>query len=386
MPTRPLAFPLCAAPTRGLSDSSAMCRRQWWPPLRVFVSRGSVRDCLQLPVTTQTSKAPCGPLSLFPTSLYPCAASATQAQRVATSEKYRVARKRARLSAIACDHPTQQGSVYPTVPVPDRAALVRSLSSSTVTRLLPPQTYLRHLAPRGGLRAHLRHFTPPNPAIYAHSSLCLLIVSLVHFIRFDALHISRISTLSRSPGSPSVQHLRAALETQGRRITDRGDHLSEVSRPADENSLVIHLRGIRADYQHSPNTDSEAAHTTETLGDEYFLSGPTKVSCRLSAKASQTAPATGFADSCDGPMDREQVVRITPVFQSSDLQLDLTCQPIDPLSLLQSPPLGVLQSASYTIFPRMGGVNQVKPDSVEEESSHRETEMTYPNAGDAFGP
>ncbi|KAH9033851.1 hypothetical protein EDB84DRAFT_1438288 [Lactarius hengduanensis] len=29
--------------------------------------------------------------------------------KVATSEKFRVARKRARPSAIACDHPTQQG-------------------------------------------------------------------------------------------------------------------------------------------------------------------------------------------------------------------------------------------------------------------------------------
>ncbi|KAH9048596.1 hypothetical protein EDB83DRAFT_2522864 [Lactarius deliciosus] len=54
--------------------------------------------------------------------------------KVATSEKFRIARKRARPSAIACDHPTQQGPVYPTIPVPDRAALARSLSSSTETR------------------------------------------------------------------------------------------------------------------------------------------------------------------------------------------------------------------------------------------------------------
>ncbi|KAH8984350.1 hypothetical protein EDB86DRAFT_3084561 [Lactarius hatsudake] len=54
--------------------------------------------------------------------------------KLATSEKFRVARKRARPSAIARDHPTQQGSAYPTIPVPDRAALACSLSSSKETR------------------------------------------------------------------------------------------------------------------------------------------------------------------------------------------------------------------------------------------------------------
>ncbi|KAH8985123.1 hypothetical protein EDB86DRAFT_3083935 [Lactarius hatsudake] len=118
----------------------------------------------------------------------------------ATSAKFRVTQKRARLFAIASDHSDQQGSlrptvptldlaapervlsnssetrrrsrwpplqslisrgsqgsVYPTVLIPDRAALARSLSYLTETRLRPPWTYLQHLAPRGGLRAHLRH-------------------------------------------------------------------------------------------------------------------------------------------------------------------------------------------------------------------------------------
>ncbi|KAH9008301.1 hypothetical protein EDB85DRAFT_1904413 [Lactarius pseudohatsudake] len=38
---------------------------------------------------------------------------------------------------------------------------------------------------------------------------------------------------------------------------------------------------------------------------------------------------------------------ITPVSQYSDSQLNLTCQPIDPLSLLQSPSLGVLQNVRH---------------------------------------
>ncbi|KAH9069847.1 hypothetical protein EDB83DRAFT_2314201 [Lactarius deliciosus] len=49
------------------------------------------------------------------------------------------------------------GSMRPTVPIPDPAA------SETETRPRPPRTYLRHLAPREGLRAHSRRFTLPNP-------------------------------------------------------------------------------------------------------------------------------------------------------------------------------------------------------------------------------
>ncbi|KAH9166013.1 hypothetical protein EDB89DRAFT_2076259 [Lactarius sanguifluus] len=79
---------------------------------------------------------------------------------MATSEKSRVARKPARPPATT--RPSR-GSVYTTVPFPDRAALARSLSYSTETRPRPPRTYLRHLAPREGLRAHSRRFTLPNP-------------------------------------------------------------------------------------------------------------------------------------------------------------------------------------------------------------------------------
>ncbi|KAH9034368.1 hypothetical protein EDB83DRAFT_2387405 [Lactarius deliciosus] len=47
--------PQGAAPPRGLSGSSTMRRRPWRPPLQIFVSRGSVRDHLRLPTTTQTT-------------------------------------------------------------------------------------------------------------------------------------------------------------------------------------------------------------------------------------------------------------------------------------------------------------------------------------------
>ncbi|KAH9009651.1 hypothetical protein EDB85DRAFT_1902858 [Lactarius pseudohatsudake] len=65
---------------------------------------------------------------------------------MATSANFRVARKRARPFAIARDHPDQQGSMYPTIPFPDHAALTRSLGHLTETQLRPPRTYLRHLA------------------------------------------------------------------------------------------------------------------------------------------------------------------------------------------------------------------------------------------------
>ncbi|KAH9031726.1 hypothetical protein EDB84DRAFT_1492182, partial [Lactarius hengduanensis] len=67
-----------AAPSRGLSDSSLMCFRPRCPPLQSFVSRGSVRDRLQSPATTQTSRAPCSPMFLFPTSPHLRAALETQ--------------------------------------------------------------------------------------------------------------------------------------------------------------------------------------------------------------------------------------------------------------------------------------------------------------------
>ncbi|KAH8977624.1 hypothetical protein EDB92DRAFT_2119823 [Lactarius akahatsu] len=126
----PPRLPQRAAPSRGLSDSSLTCCRPRRPPLQIFVSRAS-----KFKINASQTK-------------------------VAPSAKFRVARKRARLFAIAHDHPTQQGS--PTVPFPDCAALARSLSYSTQTRPQPLRAHLRRLAPRGGMRAHLRRFTPPK--------------------------------------------------------------------------------------------------------------------------------------------------------------------------------------------------------------------------------
>ncbi|KAH9012456.1 hypothetical protein EDB85DRAFT_1900379 [Lactarius pseudohatsudake] len=101
--------------------------------------------------------------------------------KVAPSAKFRVARKRARLFAIACDHPTQQGS--PTVPFPDCAALARSLRYSTQTRPQPLRAHLRHLAPRGGMRAHLHRFTPPKSC--ASDTFLVSIDCFGRFGRFD---------------------------------------------------------------------------------------------------------------------------------------------------------------------------------------------------------
>ncbi|KAH9021830.1 hypothetical protein EDB85DRAFT_2152124 [Lactarius pseudohatsudake] len=71
--------------------------------------------------------------------------------------KFRAAPTRARLFAT-----TQRSTDL--APLPNLAALVRGTIPSTATRLRPPRTYIRRLAPRGGLRDCLRRFTPPNPA------------------------------------------------------------------------------------------------------------------------------------------------------------------------------------------------------------------------------
>ncbi|KAH9007665.1 hypothetical protein EDB84DRAFT_1553291, partial [Lactarius hengduanensis] len=72
-------FSTHAAPSRGLSNSSLTCCQPRRPPLQSFISRGSVRDRLRLPATTQTSRAPCSPMFLFLTSPHLRAALETQA-------------------------------------------------------------------------------------------------------------------------------------------------------------------------------------------------------------------------------------------------------------------------------------------------------------------
>ncbi|KAH9026870.1 hypothetical protein EDB84DRAFT_1563609 [Lactarius hengduanensis] len=75
---------------------------------------------------------------------------------VATSANFRVARKRARPFAIACDHPDQQGSMQPTVPIPDLAAPLRGLSISSTTHHRLRWPPLRSFASRGSVRDRLR--------------------------------------------------------------------------------------------------------------------------------------------------------------------------------------------------------------------------------------
>ncbi|KAH8985596.1 hypothetical protein EDB86DRAFT_3083399 [Lactarius hatsudake] len=67
---------------------------------------------------------------------------------MATSEKSRVARKRARLSAITCDHPTQQGlSLF------DRDLTATATDLPTTPR-----------APRGPARSLASLYTPKSRA------------------------------------------------------------------------------------------------------------------------------------------------------------------------------------------------------------------------------
>ncbi|KAH9043041.1 hypothetical protein EDB85DRAFT_2138683 [Lactarius pseudohatsudake] len=89
------------------------------------------------------------------------AALATHARRVPDpgGHSYEVSR-RADACATICDHLRSTDLA----PLPNLAALARGTIPSTATRSRPPRTYIRHLAPREGLRDRLRRFTPQNPA------------------------------------------------------------------------------------------------------------------------------------------------------------------------------------------------------------------------------
>ncbi|KAH9010144.1 hypothetical protein EDB85DRAFT_2161786 [Lactarius pseudohatsudake] len=80
----------------------------------------------------------------------------------ATSASFRVARKRARLFAIARDNPDQQGSLQPTVPIPNLAAPKRGLSNSSAMRRRPGWPPLRSLASRGSCTPPLLFPTAPH--------------------------------------------------------------------------------------------------------------------------------------------------------------------------------------------------------------------------------
>ncbi|KAH8985323.1 hypothetical protein EDB86DRAFT_3246438 [Lactarius hatsudake] len=181
---------------------------------------------------------------------------------MATSTKFRAAWKRARPFAIACDYPDQQGSMQPTVPIPDLAAHLRGLSNSSKTRRRLRWPPLRSFASRGSVRDRLRspattrpsraQCTPPflfptAPHLRAALALRKRRDRDRHGPTYDTSHPAEACALTCAAShprilcyiilstlcSPSVQHLRAVLVTQARRIADRGDHLREVSRPAE---------------------------------------------------------------------------------------------------------------------------------------------------------
>ncbi|KAH9008940.1 hypothetical protein EDB83DRAFT_2557521 [Lactarius deliciosus] len=157
--------PQGAAPPRGLSGSSTMRRRPWRPPLQIFVSRGSgsMRPTVPIPDPAASerglsnSRATCprpswpplrglasrGSGSMRPTVLIPDPAASERglSNSIATRHRSRwpplrslASRGSVRdcLRSPATTRPSR-GSVYTTVPFPDRAALARSLSYSTET-------------------------------------------------------------------------------------------------------------------------------------------------------------------------------------------------------------------------------------------------------------
>ncbi|KAH9013123.1 hypothetical protein EDB84DRAFT_1640994 [Lactarius hengduanensis] len=195
----------------------------------------------------------------------------------ATSAKFRVARKRARPLAIARDHPDQQGSMQPTVPIPDLAAPLRGLSNSSATRYRPGSPPLRSFASRGSVRDRLRssattrpsraQCTPPFHFPTAQHSRAALAIRQRHNCdrhgpTYDTSHPAEACALTCAASPPRILRYRAlkpllthsilsTLSSLGRfahfahfahfdfppripqRITDRGDHFCEVSRPAE---------------------------------------------------------------------------------------------------------------------------------------------------------
>ncbi|KAH9033840.1 hypothetical protein EDB84DRAFT_1596121 [Lactarius hengduanensis] len=99
---------------------------------------------------------------VLPITPHLCAALANRTRRVPDfgGHLYNVSCR-----AEACATVSNHLQLTDPVPPPDIAALARGSSPLTQMRLRPLPTRIRQLAPRGGLRDHLRRFTlaPPRP-------------------------------------------------------------------------------------------------------------------------------------------------------------------------------------------------------------------------------
>ncbi|KAH8991791.1 hypothetical protein EDB86DRAFT_3103670 [Lactarius hatsudake] len=157
---------------------------------------------------------------------------------MATSTKFCAARKRARLFAIACDYPDQQGSMQPTVPIPDLAAHLRGLRNSSKTRRRLRWPPLRSFASRGSLFDRDATATATDLPMTPHTlrrparllaplhtpescAICALKPLQTHSI---------LSTLSSLGHFAHFAHFDVPLSFPR---FPQGDHLREVSRPAE---------------------------------------------------------------------------------------------------------------------------------------------------------